>query len=273
MSEWRGKTALITGASYGIGEAFARRLAADGANVIITARSRDRLEKLAAELRERCGVAVTIIEADLANPEAAAQIFQETERAGLSVDLLVNNAGFGLVGDFAGQPLEKLTEMIQVNVTALMALTHLFVQPMLRRKAGAIINLASTASFQGVPYFAVYAATKAFILIFSESLWAECQTQGVRVMALCPGPTATHFQEVAGTSHRRLPGKMQTAEAVVDEGLRALSTQRSFVISGLRNRMMVMMERFVPRIVITRAAEKLFRQFSKSGREEKSATN
>ncbi len=266
MSEWKNKTALITGASYGIGESFARRLAADGATLVITARSRERLDALAAELRDRHRVSVTVIEADLAQPEAAQQIFRATEAAGLQVDLLVNNAGFGLVGDFARQPREKLTEMIQVNVTALVELAHLYLQPMLRRRSGAIINLASTASFQGVPYFAVYAATKSFILIFSESLWAECSGSGVRVLALCPGPTATHFQNVAGTSHRRLPEKMQTADEVVEIGLKALAQGRSHVVSGLNNKLMVEAERFVPRKVVTRMAERLFRQFSEQGR-------
>ncbi|HWQ36411.1 MAG TPA: SDR family oxidoreductase [Blastocatellia bacterium] len=262
MSEWKNKTALITGASYGIGESFARRLAAEGANVIITARSRERLEALAAELRERHRVAVTVIEADLARPEAAVEIFRATEAAGLQVDLLVNNAGFGIVGDFATQPREKLTEMIQVNVTALVELAHLYLQPMLERRAGAIINLASTASFQAVPYFAVYAATKSFILIFSESLWAECSGSNVRVLALCPGPTATHFQSVAGTAKRRLPERMQTADEVVEIGLKALAQGRSHVVSGLNNKLMVEIERFVPRDVVTRLAAKLFRQFS-----------
>ncbi|HZS08300.1 MAG TPA: SDR family oxidoreductase [Blastocatellia bacterium] len=262
MSEWKNKTALITGASYGIGEAFARRLAADGANLIITARSRDRLDGLAGELRERHRVKVTVIEADLANPDAPVEIFTATEGAGLQVDLLVNNAGFGLVGDFASQPREKILEMIQVNVTALTALAHLYLHPMLRRESGAIINLASTASFQAVPYFAVYAATKAFILIFSESLWAECGGSSVRVLALCPGPVATHFQEVAGTARRRLPEKMQTADEVVETGLKALAQGRSHVVSGFNNRLMVEVERFVPRDVVTRMAERMFRQFS-----------
>jgi hypothetical protein len=262
MSEWKNKTALVTGASYGIGESFARRLAADGANLIITARSRDRLESLAAELRDRHRVRVTVIEADLARPDTAVEIFNFTQSARLQVDLLVNNAGFGLVGDFARQPREKLVEMIQVNVTALVELAHLYLQPMLERQSGAIINLASTASFQAVPYFGVYAATKAFILIFSESLWAECSGSNIRVLALCPGPTATHFQNVAGTSHRRLPERMQTAEEVVEAGLAALAQRRSHVVSGFNNKLMVGIERFAPRDVVTRLAAKLFRQFS-----------
>ncbi|MFN0123902.1 MAG: SDR family NAD(P)-dependent oxidoreductase [Blastocatellia bacterium] len=262
MSEWKNKTALITGASYGIGEAFARRLAADGAGLVITARSRDRLDKLAAQLRAAHGVNVMVIEADLAQPQAARQIFAATETAGLQVDLLINNAGFGLAGDFAAQPLPRLTEMIQVNVTALVELTHLYLPQMLARNDGAIVNLASTASFQAVPYFAVYAATKSFILIFSESLWGEVGDTNVRVLAVCPGATETHFQEVAGTTTRKFRANTETPEQVVGNSLRALARGRSHVVSGLVNRAQVELERLLPRDTTTRMAERLFRQFS-----------
>ena len=262
MSEWTGKTALVTGASYGIGEAFARRLAADGANVVVTARSRDRLDALANGLRARHGVDITVIEADLALTSAPGEIFNATEGRGRRVDLLVNNAGFGAAGDFADIPLERQIEMIRVNVTALVELSHLFLQPMVKRRAGAIVQVASTASFQGVPYTSIYSATKAFILNFSEGLWAECREYGVRVLALCPGPTATHFQTVAGTSHLRNPEKMQTPEEVVEAGLRALAKNRSVAISGFGNKLMVGAERFVPRNLVTRIAAKLYRPFS-----------
>jgi short-subunit dehydrogenase len=262
MSEWKGQTALVTGASYGIGEAFARRLAADGADLVLAARSADRLEILARGLRSRHGVQVAVVEADLARPAAPEELFQETERRGLQVNLLVNNAGFGAVGEFFRLPLERQLEMIQVNVTALAALSHLYLQPMIERRRGAIVQVASTAAFQAVPYFAVYAATKAFVLHFSEALWAECREHGVRVLALCPGPTATHFQEVAGTSRRRSPEKMQTPEEVVEVGLRALARGRSHVVSGFGNLMQTEIERFVPRDVITRVAARLFRPFA-----------
>src|SRR5215470_5352963 len=264
MSEWKGKTALVTGASYGIGEAFARRLAADGANVIVTARSRDRLDALAGGLRSRYGVDITVIEADLARTSGPGVIYNATEGRGRRVDLLINNAGFGAVGDFAEIPLERQLEMIQVNVTALVELSHLFLQPMIKRRAGSIVQVASTASFQGVPYSSTYSATKAFILNFSEGLWAECREHGVRVLALCPGPTATHFQAVAGTSHRRNPEKMQTPEEVVEAGLRALAKNRSVAISGFGNKLMVGAERFVPRNLVTRIAARLYRPISTS---------
>ncbi len=264
MSEWKGKRALITGASYGIGEAFARRLAADGAHLIITARSRERLEALAGELRERHKVSVSVITADLVQPTAPEEIFKETERLGLQVDLLVNNAGFGAVGEFARLSLQRQLEMIQLNVTALVMLSHLYLQPMLKRRSGAIIQVASTAAFQAVPYFAIYAATKAFVLSFSEALWAECREHGVRVLGLCPGPTETHFQEVAGTARRR-PPNMQTAEEVVEVALRALASGRSHVISGFSNRLQKQLQRFVPRDVITRVAARIFRPFASEG--------
>ncbi len=262
MSEWKNKTALITGASYGIGEAFARRLATDGANLILTARSVERLEALAEGLRSQFKVEVTVIAADLAQTAAWQKLFDETEGRGQQVDLLINNAGFGAVGDFADLPLDRQLEMIQVNVSALVSLSHLFLQPMLRRGNGAVIQLASTAAFQGVPYFATYAATKSFILTFSEALWAECQPLGVRVLAVCPGPTGTHFQAVAGTERTKRPVKMQTPEEVVEAGLKALAANRSVVISGFGNSAMVFIERFVSRRTVTRMASKLYRPFS-----------
>ncbi len=259
MSEWKHKTVLITGASYGIGEAFAKRLAADGAQLILTARSQERLETLAAQLRSQHGVAVKLICADLANATGAREIFEEVERANLSVDLLINNAGFGALGEFAELSLPRQLEMIQVNVTALVELTHLFLQPMQARRSGAILNVASTAAFQAIPYFAVYAATKAFVLSFSEALREECQPYDIRVLALCPGSTATNFQEVAGSQRINGPRFTQTSEQVVEAGLTALAQGRSFVISGLTNKVQTHLERFVPRAMVTKMAGKIFK--------------
>jgi uncharacterized protein len=262
MSSWKGKTALVTGASYGIGEAFARELAKLGMNLVLTARSRDRLDALCEELQSQYKVNTLMIEADLASQSAPEEIFLATENRGLQIDLLINNAGFGAAGDFADLPLAHQLDMIQVNVNALVALSHMYLQSMIKRRAGAIIQVASTASFQGVPYMAIYAATKAFILNFSEGLWGECREYGVRVLALCPGPTATQFQVVAGTSHLRRPQKMQTAEDVVHVAMRALSQNRGVAISGLSNRAMVSVERLLPRSLITQFATRLFRPYS-----------
>jgi short-subunit dehydrogenase len=260
-SEWRDKTVLITGASFGIGEAFAHQLGAAGANLIITARSRDRLERLAAQLRSQHSIRVTVIVSDLADSQGAARLFAETEDAGLDVDLLINNAGFGVVGDFAAVDLDRQLEMIRVNVDSLVVLCHNFLQKMLRRRSGAILNVGSTASFQAVPYFAIYAATKAFVLTFSEALAAECESFGVRVIALCPGRTETNFQVVAGTTSRTSTGT-QTAAEVASTGLEALAAGRSHVVSGFNNRLIVQIERFLPRKFITRAAGRLYQQFS-----------
>jgi uncharacterized protein len=260
-SEWKDKTVLITGASYGIGEAFAEELAAAGANLVLTARSVDRLEHLAQKLASQHSVKVSIVAADLSNSDGPEKVFQATEGAGTKVDLLINNAGFGQVGDFADADLNRQLEMIRVNVDALVVLCHTFLQPMLKRKSGAILNVASTASFQAVPYFATYAATKAFVLIFSEGLAAECSGLGVRVMALCPGRTDTNFQAVAGTTQRASTG-MQSATEVARTGLAALASGRSHVVSGFTNRLMVQIERLFPRKVITRAAGRLYQQFS-----------
>lgn len=259
MSEWKNKTALITGASYGIGESFAQRLASSGTNLILTARSRERLEELASRLRNQYSVQVTVIGADLAATTGAREIFEETERQNLPVDLLINNAGFGALGEFASLSLPRQLEMIQVNVSALVELTHLYLQPMKARRAGAILNVASTASFQAIPYFAVYAATKAFVLSFSEALAEECDPFGIRVLALCPGSTATNFQEVAGSQRINAPRFRQTAEQVVDVGLAALAQGRSHVISGVANKVQTQLERAIPRKLVTKMAGKIFK--------------
>jgi hypothetical protein len=260
MTEWKNKTALVTGASYGIGAAFARRLAADGAHLILTARSADRLAALAEDLHQQYQTRVTIIAANLADARAPQFIFDETQRQGLAVDLLINNAGFGAAGDFAFLSLDRQLEMIQVNVTALVALTHYFLPPMLARRAGAIINVGSTASFQGVPYLANYAATKSFILNFSEGLHGECKPYNVRVLALCPGSTESNFHAVAGSERGNAK---QSASAVVDEGLAALAAGRSHLIAGTNNKLMIWLERFFPRQMVIGAVGKLFKEFAR----------
>lgn len=259
MSEWKNKTALITGASYGIGAAFAQRLAAAGATLILTARSAERLQALATQLGTQYGAEVHVVCADLAATTGARAIFDETERRKLTVDLLINNAGFGALGEFASLSLPRQLEMIQVNISSLVELTHLYLQAMKVRRSGAVLNVASTASFQAVPYFAVYAATKAFVLSFSEALAEECLPFGVRVMALCPGSTATNFQEVAGSQRINSPRFPQTAEQVADAGLDALAQGRAAVISGTLNKVQTQLQRALPRRVITKLAGKMFK--------------
>ena len=191
------KTALITGASTGIGVVFARQLAQRQMELILVARSRDKLEQLAAELEEQYGVKVTVIVQDLTVAGAGKLVYDTVNQKGINVDLLVNNAGFGGYGAFSEQDLARQLEMIQLNNLVLVELSHYFLRPMLAGAGGAIINVASIAGFQPLPYLSVYAATKAFVLSFSESLWAENKDKGVEILALCPGPTESNFFEVA----------------------------------------------------------------------------
>lgn len=258
MDAWRGKWALVTGASSGIGLEFAAQLAAGGANLILTARRRDRLATLAQELSAKHGVKVEVFPADLAQPGAPREIFAFTEGRGLTVDLLVNNAGFGAFGEFPAQNVELLLAMLQVNVSAVIHLTHLYLQGMVARRRGDVLIVSSVAAFQGVPYYATYAATKAFERIFVEGLAAEMRPHGVRVCALYPGSTSTEFHEVSGqTGGAR--SKQEPADKVARTGLAALAAGRTGVVSGARNWLMIEAERLVPRRFITGLAAKAYR--------------
>jgi short-subunit dehydrogenase len=249
---------LITGASSGIGEVFARRLAARGRNVLLVARSEDKLITLCNELGRSNSIRAQYVALDLSLPESPARLFEEAEKRGLTIDLLVNNAGFGSFGDFAKADLARELNMIDLNIKALVELTYRFLQPMRERKQGAIINVASTAAFQAVPFMATYAATKAFVLSFSEALWEENRAFGVKVMALCPGVTDTNFFEAA--RGEKPPARAsQTPEEVVDTALRGLARGKSHVISGWINRLMTESERLAPRSLVTRMAGRMMR--------------
>lgn len=250
---------LITGASGGIGEEFARQLARRGDNLVLVARSADRLNALASELGRAHGVHVHAVPLDLTQENAAQQLLDETTRRNLDINLLVNNAGFGSLGEFTAFPPERDEEMIRLNVSALVALTHLYLRPMQARRAGAIINVASTAAFQPVPYMATYAATKAFVLSFSEALAEESRGRGVRIMALCPGATETNFFNAA--EGERPPMRIvETPAQVVATALRALGQGRSSVVSGWTNFFVAQATRFVPRSVVARIAGRAMRQ-------------
>jgi uncharacterized protein len=252
-------TTLITGASSGIGEAFARRLAALGRNVFLVARSEDKLVTLCNEIGRLNRIRAQYLALDLLKPESPLRLFEEAEKRGLVVDLLVNNAGFGSFGDFVKSDLARELNIIDLNVKALVELTHRFLPPMRERKQGAIINVASTAGFQPVPFMATYAATKAFVLSFSEALWEENRPYGVQVMALCPGVTETNFFEAAHS--KKPPARAAEApEDVVDTALRGLQRQKSQVISGWTNFLMVEVERLVPRSLVVRAAGRMMRK-------------
>ncbi len=245
------QTTLITGASSGIGEAFARRLAARGENLLLVARSEDKLATICNELGRGHNIAAQYVALDLTGREAHQKLFEETARRGLVVETLINNAGFGSMGEFATLALERELQMIDLNVKALVALTYLYLAPMRERRRGAIINVASTAGFQPVPFMSTYAATKAFVLSFSDALWEENRPYGIKVMALCPGVTETNFFEAAGTE--RPPMRVaQTPEQVVETALRGLERGRGHIVSGWTNYFMTESERLVPRSLVAR---------------------
>lgn len=244
---------LITGASSGIGAAFARKLAARGRNVFLVARSEDKLITLCNELGRLTSIRAQYLVLDLLQPDAPLRLFEETQNRQLEIDMLVNNAGFGSMGDFVKLDLSRELQIIQLNVNTVVELTHRFLKPMRERKRGAIINVASTAGFQAVPFMATYAATKAFVLSFSEALYEENRSHGVQVMALCPGVTETNFFEASGMDRPPLRA-VQTPEEVVETALRGLARNKSAVISGWTNWFTIEAERIVPRSVVTRVA-------------------
>jgi len=257
-SEWKGKWSLVTGASAGIGKALAEELAAGGTHLILTARRRDRLEELATRLRSKFRIQAETFEADLSKPSAPQEIFNFAQEKGIAVDLLINNAGFGQFGELTTVDTQRLLDMVQVNCIAVLHLTRLFLPPMIARRRGDVLIVASTASFQAVPYISTYAATKVFDLYLAEGLAEEMKPHGIRVCALCPGTTESEFHEVAGhPSHSK--GRQETAEKVAKTGLRALAAGKSYVISGLGNYLGAHGERLVPRRFVTRIAANLFR--------------
>ena len=256
-------TTLITGASSGIGEAFARRLAARGHNLLLVARTEEKLITLCSELGRSERSNAQFIAIDISKPDAPAQLFEEATKRDLQIDFLINNAGFGSMGDFATLDLERELGMIDLNVHSLVELTYRFIQPMRERKSGTIVNVASTASFQPVPFMATYAATKAFVLSFSEALWEENRPFGIEVMALCPGVTETNFFE-ASRMQRPPARTSQTPDEVVDTALRALKRRKSSVISGWTNFIAVEAERAAPRKLILKGVGAVMRNHARS---------
>jgi len=241
---------LVTGASSGIGEAFVRRYAREGWNVAMVARSRQKLEAIAQELGRTHQVRTLVIEADLSNHRAPREIFDTTARAGIEIEALVNNAGFGSPGKFWEAPLERYLAMIDVHVRSLLELTHLYMGGMINRRRGAIINVSSMASFQPLPYSSVYSATKAFVTALTEALWMESQGTGVRVINLCPGLTKTDFGLKAGHGDFHQLYYAETAEQVVETTFRALKGHWPTVISGWMNRVLYFMVRLTPHRIL-----------------------
>jgi short-subunit dehydrogenase len=259
MFSYTRKTALITGASSGIGEAFAQILAARGMNLVLVARSEEKLRAMAQALSEQHGIRAEVVPADLSSEGAVQEVYRRTQALGVPVDLLVNNAGFGTYGGFDTLAPEREHEEIMLNVTALVDLTHAFLPAMVERKDGGVINVSSIAAFQSLPYQAVYGASKAFVLSFSLALWAEYHKQGVRVVALCPGPTATNFFTILGADEVPMLSKMHTPEAVVMTGLRALEQGRPYAVEGRRNAFGAQVTHMTPLALTTRVFERVMR--------------
>lgn len=258
MAPWAAKWALVTGASAGIGRALAVGLAAGGANLVLTARRTDRLSRLANELASQYKIETEVLPADLTGRDAREEIFKFTQQKGLAIEVLINNAGFGAYGKVTQVPSQRLLDMVEVNVAAVVHLTRLFVPAMIERRSGYVMIVSSTAAFQPVPYISTYAATKAFDLIFAEGIAEELRGDGVRVSALCPGSTESEFFEAAGQP-KRTERRKETAEKVARVGLEALAAGKSRAISGLQNWIGVEAQRIVPRSLVVRVAASLFR--------------
>lgn len=251
--------ALVTGASSGIGAEFARQLAARGMHLVLTARREERLKELAEELHRRHAARCEIIPADLAEPAGPHQLWEAVAQRGLEIHVLVNNAGFTYVGEIDSVPLERLLQLVRVNVAAVTELTYRALPGMLQRGSGAVINVSSLVGFQPVAYMGTYAASKAYILHFSESLWAEARRRGVHVMAVCPGTTRTELFDIAGVPGWLQQRRSQTPEQVVKAAMRALRRRKPVCIPGARNWLLTLLSRFLPRRRVVLESMKYFR--------------
>jgi len=251
MSAGNPETVLITGASSGIGLELTRCFAADGSRLVLVARNTSALEKLAGELRRDCKAEAIVLTADLSQPEIPQKIFSELQGRGVVVDVLVNNAGFGLMGRFASLPLLRQLEIIQVNIAALTELTGLFLPGMIERHRGGVLNVGSVAGFVPGPNMAVYYASKAFVLSFTEALAEELSKTSLTVTALCPGPTESNFSQVArGGGERKLKRSKMTSKAVAEAGLLAFRQGKCVAVCGLQNQIAAQLPRILPRSIV-----------------------
>ena len=230
METYKDKTILITGASSGIGEVFAKRLNQSGANLILTARSKNKLEDLASRMNN-----AIVIDGDLSDKEFPDTLYNEIISRKIDVDILINNAGFGFSGLFLESDKKNYEEMLNLNIYSLTRLTHLFLEDMVSRKSGGIINISSLASFQPMPYFAVYAATKSYVTSFTIALYEEYRQQGINILGVCPGYTKTNFNKRAQISSKSMPGYMMSSEVVVEQSLRAFEKKKHILINGKIN--------------------------------------
>ena len=254
--EFAGRTALVTGASSGIGQAFAQELARRGAHLVVTARSAAPLDMLADTLRREHGVNVVCFPADLTEPGAPSALYERIRAAGLNVDVLINNAGFGRWARFHCEDAQSYRDMLALNINAVVELTHCFVGDMHARGRGGVINVASAAAFQPVSYLAVYAATKSFVLSFTEALDGEYRRHGVRCLALCPGATATNFARVAKA--RVADRRPDLPEDVARAGLDALRDGRGTLVTGVGNYLLSLLPRFLPRPLAITIVARMF---------------
>ncbi len=246
---------LITGASSGIGEEFARQLAAKRHDLILIARSVDKLDKLADELKNKFQVDVRIFAIDLATDNSAEKVFEECQKANLEVNFLINDAGIGLIGKFDNFELPRIQEMLLLNVVTLTKLTYLFM-PQLKKHKGTLINLASQIAFSPAPYMAAYAGTKAYVLSFTEAIHLEFEKENVQILALCPGPTYTRFFERTQASPDTIKAKFRPPKDVVEEAFNALKSKKSTTVVGWENKAMICLFRFLPRSLLARIAAK-----------------
>jgi len=247
------KVTLITGASSGIGEEFARRLAAEGHNLVLVARSEKALHELCDELMLEHKITAHYVALDLSRADADQQLSDETEKHGFEVDWLINNAGFGSYGDFIKLDRDRELQMIDLNIRSLVALTHRYLPAMRERRSGTIINVSSAASFQPIPFFATYAATKAFVTSFSEAIAEENRPFGIKIMALCPGSTKTNFFAAANMDKPVQIKGQQTSAEVIETAMRGVRSSRTRIVSGFVNFVVSVLVNIVPNAVITRA--------------------
>lgn len=256
--DFAGRTALITGASAGLGVEFARRLAARGSNLVLVARREDRLEQQATQLRQEFGVTVNVIATDLARPGIGRELRDELDRRGIAISTLINNAGFATYGALADEDADRIAAEIQLDVATVVDLTHAFLPTLLADGTGALVNVASTAAFQPLPGMAVYGASKAFVLNFTQAVAHENRGSGLKVLALCPGPTRTEFFDVVGTEAAAV-GSFETPEQVITTALRALDrrTTPAYVVSGTGNRFSALLADLSPRGLSTAIAGRM----------------
>jgi len=248
MNAIDGKWALVTGASSGFGVEFAALLAERNANLILAARRTEPMEKLAGELRQRHGVNVVVEGIDLCVPGAGADLKTRLDKQGIVVDVLVNNAGFGLFGDFANQPIQEILAMLRLNILTVTELTHLFAADMVKRRTGHILLVASLLGYEAVPGYAAYAASKGYVLLFGEALHAELKPKGVNVTILSPGPASTAFGHVADQKNSTVTRTlMMEPRSVARTGILAMLRHRSSIIAGFLNKLIVFSFRFTPR--------------------------